>query len=218
MENEKKYDLSAQAIRTRREELAVASAARLFLEKGLDNVRMTDIADDCGVGVATLYRYFGTKTIIAIEAVSYLWNDLGRLFEERFREEELSSLSGIERLDRLIRMFTLLYSSHKDFIKLLDDFDRLMVTEGVPKEQLAEYEKNVFNFYNVLESAYLKGCEDKSVRTDIDFRLYYLTFTHALTQMCKKFIQGEILPSDDFSKAKSELDLMADAAVGMIRA
>ncbi|MBQ4225759.1 MAG: helix-turn-helix transcriptional regulator, partial [Oscillospiraceae bacterium] len=91
MENEKKYDLSAQAIRTRREELAVASAARLFLEKGLDNVRMTDIADDCGVGVATLYRYFGTKTIIAIEAVSYLWNDLGRLFEERFREEELSS-------------------------------------------------------------------------------------------------------------------------------
>ncbi|MCR5168051.1 MAG: TetR/AcrR family transcriptional regulator, partial [Oscillospiraceae bacterium] len=145
MENEKKYDLSAQAIRTRREELAVASAARLFLEKGLDNVRMTDIADDCGVGVATLYRYFGTKTIIAIEAVSYLWNDLGRLFEERFREEELSSLSGIERLDRLIRMFTLLYSSHKDFIKLLDDFDRLMVTEGVPKEQLAEYEKNVFN-------------------------------------------------------------------------
>ena len=48
--------------KSRRIEHAVEISAEMFLKRGIDAVKMTDIADACGVGVATLYRYFGTKT------------------------------------------------------------------------------------------------------------------------------------------------------------
>jgi hypothetical protein len=43
------------------------------------DVKMTDVADGGGVGVATLYRRFSTKTDLAITAGTLLW----RRFNER---------------------------------------------------------------------------------------------------------------------------------------
>ena len=213
----KKHDLSAEHLKNRRAEHIVATAAELFLEHGIENIKMTDIADAGGMGVATLYRYFGTKTKIAVEVMTFLWKDLGELFDERFRSDEFAEKSGIDQLDVLIRMFSELYTSQKDFMRLVGEFDRFIIHENVDASLLREYEKNVFNFYPVLEKAYQKGCNDGTVRWDVDFRLFYLTFTHALSEMCKKFIYGEILPSDDFSAAEKELDLLADTAVSYIR-
>ena len=53
-----------ESLKTKRIERAVEISAEMFLRNGIEAVKMTDIADACGVGVATLYRYFGTKTTI----------------------------------------------------------------------------------------------------------------------------------------------------------
>ena len=58
MENE----YSAQNFRSKRIHHAIEISAQMFLRDGIESVKMTDIADECGIGVATLYRYFGTKT------------------------------------------------------------------------------------------------------------------------------------------------------------
>ena len=52
----------------------IMSAATLFLRDGIAAVRMTDIADASGVGVATLYRHYKTKTAIAIHAGTLHFN------------------------------------------------------------------------------------------------------------------------------------------------
>ena len=78
----------AEAERKQREKRIVLTAAELFLERGAENVRMTDIADECGIGVATLYRYFGTKSAIMLESGTLLWRDVARLFELQFHSPE----------------------------------------------------------------------------------------------------------------------------------
>jgi AcrR family transcriptional regulator len=45
---------------------AVECAAGLFLKRRIADVRMTDVAEAAGVGVATLYRRFSTKTRLAL--------------------------------------------------------------------------------------------------------------------------------------------------------
>lgn len=65
-------DLSGSAEESRDAHI-VACAAALFLKDGLGEVRMTDIADASGIGVATLYRRFSTKTNLAIAAATLLW-------------------------------------------------------------------------------------------------------------------------------------------------
>ena len=218
MVNEISSDLSPKKLKDKRVERAVAVCAELFLANGIENVKMTDIADVSGIGVATLYRYFGTKIGIAIDAMTFLWDDLKNLFSGVFDSETFVSQTGIKQLQDMLKMFIVLFTAHKDFMRLIGEFDRFVIHENVSPEQLEVYEKSVINFYPMIERAYNKGVEDGTVREIPEFRIYYLTFAHALTEMSKKFIDGEILPSDDFSDAEKELAMLIDCAVSYLKA
>ncbi len=213
MANDTSAEFSPKFLKDKRMERAVAVCAGLFLERGIENVKMTDIAEESGVGVATLYRYFGTKTGIAAEAMTFLWNDLRKLFGGLFDTEPFVSQSGIKQLHDLLKMYAVMFTAHRDFMRLLDEFDTFVLRENVPKEELREYENSVINFYPVFERSFRRGIEDGTVRECIDPKLCYITYAHALTEMCKKFIAGEILPSDDFADAEKELDTLIDTAV-----
>ncbi|MBQ9482939.1 MAG: TetR/AcrR family transcriptional regulator [Ruminiclostridium sp.] len=217
MDIEISSEFSQKNLKDKRMERAVSVAAELFLEHGTENVKMTDIADQSGVGVATLYRYFGTKTGIVIAAMTFLWNDLRNLFGGVFDSENFTEQSGIKQLQDLLRMFVVLFTAHKGFLRLLGEFDRLVICENVPRSELEEYESSVIDFYPIVERAYKQGLDDGTMHGIKDFRLFYMTYAHALTEMCKKFIEGEILPSDDFSDAEKELELLIDCAVSYLK-
>ena len=51
------------------------SAFRLFSEKGIETVKMTDIVEDCGVSRQSLYRYFSTKTDLVIAVGAWQWRE-----------------------------------------------------------------------------------------------------------------------------------------------
>ncbi|MBR2284013.1 MAG: TetR/AcrR family transcriptional regulator [Ruminococcus sp.] len=189
----------------------------MFVRDGIEAVKMTDIADECGIGVATLYRYFGTKTGITIAAMTHLWKQLREMFSDIFESEVFLSQSGIKQLTDLMKMFVVMYEAHPGFMRLLGEFDLLLLSEKVPKEQLREYDRSILNFYSVFEKSYVAGIADGTVRDNIDVRLFYGSFAHALLELGKKLTQGEILPSDDFTYAKYELEMIIEAGVCYLR-
>ncbi|MBR4223524.1 MAG: TetR/AcrR family transcriptional regulator [Oscillospiraceae bacterium] len=199
-------------------ERATVCAAQLFLEHGIEDVKMTDIAERSGIGVASLYRYFGTKTAIAASAVTFLWDDLHSLFADVFDSDTFKAQSGLKQMQDLMRMYIVLYTAHKDLLRVIEEFDRMIVTEGVSDDAMRRYEKSVIDFEPVLRRAYEAGLEDGTVRDIGCIDLLYQTLGHALNTMCMKFIGGEILPSDDFSHAEQELELLIEMAVNYIKA
>ncbi len=212
-----KTEVINESMKTRRINRAVAISADLFLKRGIDNVKMTDIADVSGVGVATLYRYFGTKTGITIAAMTHLWNELNNMFSGIFESEVFRKQTGLKQLTDLMRMYIVLYEAHKDFMKLLGEFDLIMLRDNVPKDELVDYERSIINFYEVYESACKVGIADGTIRDDIDLKLVYLTYGHSMMELGKKLIRGEILPSDNFSEGSSELSMLIEMAASYIR-
>lgn len=210
-------DFSQKKLKLQRTDQAVAAAAELFLKHGIEDVKMTDIADASGVGVATLYRYFGTKPRIVIAVMTYLWDEITMLFSGVFDSPEFLKQTGIKQLNDLMRMFIVLYQAHTDFMRLLGEFDRYIIREQIPKEELLEYEQAIVNFYPIPEQAYRHGLEDGTIREINNFKLFYLSHAHALLEMCKKFVIGELLPSDDFSTAETELQTLIDTAVSYLK-
>ena len=213
MEHRTAYDLS----KSKRIEHAVEISAEMFLKSGIEAVKMTDIADQCGVGVATLYRYFGTKTVITVSAMTYLWTKLRKQYDHAFETAEFRKQSGIKQLSDMMKMYLVLFDRHSDFMKLVGEFDLMLVHEDIPKSALTEYEASIINFYPYMESAFLAGNQDGSVRTDIDFKLFYQTFGHSMLELCKKMLCGELLPSEDFSGGRAELDQLLKMGICYLR-
>ncbi len=209
MENEFSYE----TLKNKRIEKAIETCAEMFLKNGIEAVRMTDIAHNSGVGVATLYRYFGTKTGITIAAMTFLWNQMKDMISGVFDTEAFLRQNGLKQLNDLMKMYVVIYQAHPAFMKVLSEFDLMLLNEKVPPEELKDYEKSIVNFYPVFEKAYVAGLADGSVREVPDIKLFYLAFAHSLMELSKKLIQGELLPSDDFSIAEKELEMVIETVI-----
>ena len=213
MENEFSYE----TLKNKRIEKAVSTCAEMFLKNGIESVRMTDIAYESGVGVATIYRYFGTKTGITIAAMTYLWNQMREMFSGIFESDVFLSQSGIKQLYDLMRMYIVIYQAHPAFMRVLSEFDLMLSTEDVPMDELKDYERSIINFYPVFEKSYVSGLADGTVREIPDIQMFYLSYAHSLMELSKKLIQGELLPGDNFSFAEQELQMVIDTAIFYLR-
>ncbi|MBQ4298007.1 MAG: helix-turn-helix transcriptional regulator [Clostridia bacterium] len=206
-----KYEKYQENLRKTRENEAVFAAAQLFLARGVEAVKMTDIAEAAEIGVASLYRYFGTKEAILIRAGILLWSDLRALFEEVLKDAD-SSRTGREQVAAMLGVYRTLCRDHKSFLLFLEDFDRFILASGVKKSELYEYERSIGDYYPLFEAAYRRGVADGSLRAGVDPALFYRTFTHGITALCQKLLRGEILAQDDFSSS-GEVELYLDAAL-----
>lgn len=194
---------------------AVEATAKLLLSCDVNELKMNDIADICGIGVASLYRYFGTKASLVVKAGSLMWQSVRSLFDGVFECDWYKEKNGLEQLRELMKVFKVLYISHKDFLRFLDSFDRYIVNEKVSAEDMAVYHESVMDLYSLFENAYNTGIADGSLREGIDFKTMYLSLTHALMLMSEKSARGDIFAGEsrDF---ESELDFMIEMAIRYI--
>ncbi|MGN0056187.1 MAG: TetR/AcrR family transcriptional regulator [Atopobiaceae bacterium] len=202
----------------RRDAYVVACCATLCLQDGLPNVRMVDIANRAGVGVATLYRRFGSKTRIAIEAGTLLWKCFNDRIVQMVESDDFLAMNGAKRLECLLREYAAHYVANRDFVRFVYDFDHLMLSEGVTPEQLMAYGQEVDSFYIIFEDAYQLGVSDGSVRQIDDFRTFYQCVAHALMGLAQKLYGGDVIPSDRFDDDPSEIECLVSMAVRYIGA
>ncbi|MDO4796996.1 MAG: TetR/AcrR family transcriptional regulator [Coriobacteriales bacterium] len=191
----------------------VACAAELFLREGIEPVKMADIANAAGVGVATVYRHFSTKSRVAVAAATLLWERFNAQIAELVESPEFLALDGLGRLRSLLERYRDAYCMHADFVAFLSAFDHMVVTQGVSTDELASYGSYVDSFYSIFEDAYRLGRADGSIAREVEFRPFYLALAHALMGVAQKMQQGEVIPSDDFSQGFTELQCLIDMAL-----
>lgn len=207
----------AEEDRQRRRQRIVLSAAELFLERGAEDVKMTDIAEASGIGVASLYRYFGTKSAIMLESGTLLWNDVATLFDTNFHSAEYRSASGMEQLRILLTGYLQVFTEHKPFLRFLNALDQVILTEKPDPETLKPYRESILNFYDLFWAAHQKGMADGSVRAGMDTAFLYRTITDFLNGAAQKFIRGQVLPEDDYSRGGEEMALFIQMALAFLK-
>ncbi|MCI1722915.1 MAG: TetR/AcrR family transcriptional regulator [Lachnospiraceae bacterium] len=195
--------LNEEVLNLKKEKL-IRISADLFLKKGIDSVRMVDIAEAAGIGVASLYRYFGTRTAIAIEAGSLLWKDVQKQFSDTFSSDSYQKQTGYSQIESQYGFMLKFYRDRPEFVRFLDAFDRLMLTEKVPVENLAGYEASIFDLEKMFLDSCERGLQDGSIRPGLDYRTAYLASAHAMNALAEKIARGPILSGDDFSSIETE--------------
>ena len=185
-------------------------ATDLFMCRSVNEVTIRDIAISAQVGEATIYRYFGNKQNLVMQAAMKLQSIVSEGF---FRLEK--GKNGYEKLALFYESYYDIYKKHPDFYKFLNEFDAYIAVEQ--SEDMNPYESAIDQYKNFYMEAYQLGLKDGSVKKQKDIEMFYFSTTHALLELCKKLAYKKaVLNQDKTIEKDSEIKCLIDIILGSI--
>ena len=212
MTPKEKYKEEKDNLKNSRISRILESAFELFAEKGIDNVTMTDIAAKAEIGVASLYRYFETKEVIAVQTSIWAWERQKSIILPQLLTDTFKNANGITQLSIIFSMFIQLYENQVKFLRYIYFFDSYAVRIKIEKERLGEYEKTIESTKTLIAASIAKGIDDKSINAKYKESqdVLYFTLMHTLFSSAQKLsLSGDMLLMDELVNGKKELDLLS---------
>jgi len=201
-----------------RKESILDAAILEFIDNGIDNSRISDIAKRAGVGAVTVYRYFENKPKLVIECAEKLWKSEIKSLSPRLNTPNYKALNGFEKAAHILSVLCSLHEICPVSLRLLEQFDNYVVKEHISGEQLLKYEEGIIDTRKILLKAIYEGQRDSSVRSDIDALQFYATATHALVALSQKLLlRGDVIQSDRDTDAKTQISLLAEMELNYIK-
>ena len=198
--------------KTARIERILDVAFDLFSTRGIDSVAMTDIADKAKIGVASLYRYFETKEILAVKTATQAWakrvdDVLPSLLKSKYQHA-----NGLTQLEQIFALFVKLYETQTSFLRFIYLFDSFAVKEKIPKENMVNYEIGILKVKQIISEAIQKGIDDGSINdkySKCGDQLYF-TLMHTFFSTAQKLsLSGKMLDMDSQMNGTGQLKLLA---------
>ena len=209
-------ELSAQ--KEQRKLKVIHAAIQTFTGKGIEQTTMIDIAASAQVGVASVYRYFKTKTDLIVAAAEVYWEEDINLYYKNYLANNPLPGTGLNQVEYYLNLYLELFDTHKQFIKFLEQFDSYIIKENIKPERLQNYD-NITNLSSqVLEEAIRLGQQDGSIRKDLDTHYYTHTTSLALIGICQKHVsRSTIIPSDTTFQGRNEIKLLIQICLDYLK-
>lgn len=193
--------------RTKRKnrEIILEAARGLFLKKGLKGTTMLEIAQKAGVERRTLYNYYESMELLAMELqVGYLlelqdaWVDV---------EEDLS---GFDQARVLLTAFCAYCISRPDLIKFTVQFDHYF-NQSYENEDYENFMKKYLRQSGAFEKALKKGLADGSVFVDphkVD--KIAVTIIQSVMGLAQRIIFREPIYKMEYGYCKEDINHLVD--------
>jgi AcrR family transcriptional regulator len=166
--------------RTEKQKLILEKAQETYLEKGLFNTVMDDIADKAHITRRTLYRYFETKEELSFEVTIQILNEWNHYQLNSYKTLEGT---GKEKLYQFLNML-IDYMSNKVYaMKYLGEFDYYFHDNNRPhssKQNVSKLHEIAHVSDDLLREIIVEGQEDGSISSEIDTDLTVSTISNIL--------------------------------------
>ena len=158
-------------------------AKELFLDRGLLEVQMQEIADDAQIGIATLFRYFPKKEYVVFTVANEILEDM----DTHIRKIIEQSLTAYEKISRILDYYTeMTGEAHTKLIRFHHSFDLYTSMAEYPDDMMTPYRQSRERFLATLMQIVKDSEVDRSIREDIDQHLLVTTIVHSFSFFCVK--------------------------------
>ena len=188
----------------------VDMATDLFMSRSIQEVTIRDIAVSAQVGEATIYRYFGRKQELVVQAAMKLQ---GIVNKDYFRLDEKAN--GYQKLEAFYLSYLKIFDQHRDFYKFLSEFDSYMSVEN--KDVLNPYENAIDQYKSAFMKAYNQGLKDGSIKEQANIDLFYFSTTHSILELCKKLALKAVLNQDLAIEKLGEVRCLIDIVLSTLK-
>lgn len=188
--------LKEEEMKARRKTI-ILNAFHLFSERGIEAVKLTEIAKRSQVCENTIYRYFGNKENLVLEAFIKLWDtimsDVVKTVENTFH---YSSLSGYEQVRVWMNGFRQLYQNDKDFILFSYEAKLYLLRHNVKLDK-SQQDALMYGFRGPCLAALEKGKQDGTIPVRENSEdLFYAIWGAIRGYVVKIVIYGELYGED----------------------
>ena len=180
----------------------VEVATKLFMQNSIGDVTIKDIAEQAGVGEATIYRYFSKKEAIVLACVMMIQNNISSNY---FNLSE--GKTGYEKIEIFYNSYLDIFKDSPDYFYFIKEFDAYMYTQH--PSSLKTYEKEIDKYHQDFIEAYELGVRDGSITPVKNVDIFYFSTTHSLMELCKKLsINKALLTQDKTIKKAAEIQCL----------
>jgi AcrR family transcriptional regulator len=181
----------------------------IFAEKGIENVKMTDVAKAAGIGIASLYRYYSTKPELVLAIGTWAWKEY---FTEQIRKAEdvfYQTKSASERIAYYLDSFLDLYRNKKDLLRFNQFFNIYLLNAKIPEDKRSPYN----NVIGILEERFVRffrqGQEEGTLRNDLSGGEVFSTMTHLMLAVVTRYAVGLVFINKETDEEK-EIQVQKD--------
>lgn len=186
----------------------------LFAQKGIHNVPLTTIAVESEVGVATIYRYFGTKQNILNLCANYLWEKISLIVESKTNCDDFNYQNGFQKIEQMLQIFITLYKENKDLLKFIAEYDNYVAKNPLDENQNKIYNNKFLLFHELGKKYFEAGVKDESIKNNLDFDSFYFTITRALLDVSMKGASfPNLVESDNIVPTETQLKQLIKMAM-----
>ena len=193
---------------TARREAMLREGFRLFSKTGIEPVTMQEVANACGVGIATLYRYYNAKPLLVVDIATKKWEEFAEFVNLEQTRRDVKSMNAAENLEFYLDFYTELYKNHKDMLRFNQNFNNYVMHEGISAEQLAPYLQAIGNFAAKFHGIYEKGKKDGTIRTDLSEEKMFASTSHIMLAVAVRYAQGLLYASETEEDRTEEYELL----------
>lgn len=166
------------------------SAYRLFTEKTIESVTMMDVAKAAHFGIASIYRYYPTKSDLVLAVGAWVWEKIYRSYVDRVSQEEIGKRTGAEDFENYLESFLYLYREHSDMLRFNQYFNLYLKSEGISTDQGNPYTEMIRAQAGRFSITYRKGMEDGTLRTDLSEEEMFSATVHLMLAVVTRYAVG----------------------------
>ena len=193
-----------------RRERILKEGFRLFSERNIDKVPMNDVADAAGVGIATLYRYYLTKSELVLGISTDIWTKYVNEDYKKLENVIKADMTAAQEYERMLDAFIDLYRNHKDILRFNQFFNVYVQDEKIPEEQMKSYLDMIDMLKNRFHEIYEKGLMDRSLNTAYSEQSIFSSTMHIMLAAVTRYAVGLVYVMEDAPEPESELLLLKE--------
>lgn len=207
-----------EELRAQNKQRVLDEALKCFYYEGIERTKVATIAQKAGVTSMSVYRYYGDKENIVLESAMLFWNKLTSELLSAVEAEDMSGLNGLERVEKLLKLYVSMYRQNTQALLLLQEFEIYVHKRKYfeNRERVgAQFERVCQPIADALEA----GMADGSVRSDVDRAELCSVIANALFGTMQKLVANtQGLFASKSCPAPRQMELLCDMFINYVKA
>ena len=166
---------------------------RIFSQRPADSITMTAAAQEMGIGVATLYRYYRTKPELLLAISAWAWE---RHISGWIAASDPEN-TGAERFKTFLDSFIDLYENKKDLLRFNQYFN-IYMQGRIPSgsTELSNYTFVMDQLSSRLQDIYVCGIRDGTLRSDLSYEMISAYTLDLMVAAITRYAVGTVYRTD----------------------